>query len=215
MPARSSLAPGAIPIGLSLFLGLPEDEIERILLLVGARDLQFPVAAAHVVQVLVGQLSVALKFPGAVVNRAVLGDIGVSLVDQSLDHLDHAVDLESRLGVHGRRLDVKAGHVLLALFDISLGDDTGINAFFLRLLDDLVVDIRKVGYVVYLVSLVFKIAPDRVKNDHRAGISDMDQVVDGGTAYVHAHLAGFDRHKFLFGPGHCVKDLHCIPHFAI
>ena len=213
VPAGSSLAPGAIPIRLSLFLRLPQDEIQRVLLLVGAGHLEVAVAAAHVVEVLVGELAVALKFPRAVVNGAVLGDIGVALVDQSLDHFDHSVDLLRCPGVHGRGLDVEARHILLALIDVSLGDDCGVDALFLGLLDDLVIDVREVGYIVDLVSFVFKIAPDRVKNDHGTRISDVDQVVDGGSAYIHAHLAGFERHKFLFGPGHCVKDLHCIPHF--
>ena len=215
MPARSSLAPGAVPIGLSVLLGLPEHEIQRILLLICSGDLQVAVAAAHVVQILVGQLAVSVKFSCAVIDRSVLRHIGIALVDQSLDHIDHAVDLAGSSRVHGSRPDVQARHILLALLDISLGDHRGINSLFQSLLDDLVIDIREVGYIVYLVPLVFKIASHRIKYDHGTRIADVDQVVNGRTAYIHAHLAGFDRHKFLFASGHCVKDLHCIPHFNI
>ena len=155
-----------------------------------------------------GELAVPFKFPRAVVDRPVFRYISIPLVDQLPDHLDHAVDLFRRLGVRRGRLDVEAGHVLLALVDVSLGDHAGINALFHCLFDDLVVHIREVGHIVHLVSLVFKIAPYRVKNDHGPSVPDVDQVVDGGTAYIHADLPGLYRDELFFASGHRVENLH-------
>ena len=56
--------------------------------------------------------------------------------------------------------------------------------------------------------LVLEISADGVKEDHRAGIADVDQVVDGGAADVHADLALLDRYEIFFVSCHSVENLH-------
>ena len=134
--------------------------------------------------------------------------VGVAFRDQLADHLDHAADLFGRLRVGRCRTDIHPGHVLLAFFDVAFGNDGGINALGVGGLDDLVVHVGEIGDVVDFVALVFQVAPHRIKEDHGAGIADMDQVVDRGAADVHPHLSGFDRYEFLLGPAQSVIDLH-------
>ena len=197
MPARTALAPRRLPVRLALLLRFPEDKIERILLLVLAGDEQRSRAAPQIVDVLVGQLPVFPELAGAVVHRAVLCNIGVPLVDQGLDHIDHALNLLRRLRMNRRRTDVQGLHILLALFDIALGNDVRRHPFFHGLLDDFVVHIGEIRDEQHAVSLIFKISAHAVKHEHRARVADMDQVVDGRAADIHADLSRMEGMKFL------------------
>ena len=94
------------------------------------------------------------------------------------------------LGVLGSGLDVHALHVFFALCNVAFGDHAGLNALFVSFFDDLIVHIREVGYIVHFISLVFHVTAHGIKYDHRAGISDMDQVVYGRSADIHFYLAG-------------------------
>ena len=114
----------------------------------------------------------------------------MSLVDQGLDHIQHAADLLGSLGVFGSGLDVHALHVLFALCDVTLGDHAGLNALFVSFFDDLIVHIREVGYIVHFISLVFHVTAYGIKYDHRTSVADVDQVVYGRAADIHFYLAG-------------------------
>ena len=114
----------------------------------------------------------------------------MSLIDQGLDHVQHTSDLLGSLGVLGSGLDVHALHVFFALCNVAFGDHAGLNALFVSFFDDLIVHIREVGYIVHFISLVFHVTAHGIKYDHRAGISDMDQVVYGRSADIHFYLAG-------------------------
>ena len=212
MPAGPAVAPRGRPGGLALLLRLPEYEIERIFLLVLAGDLEVAEAGAEVVEILAGELAVAREASRAEVDRAVLL-IGVALLDQIGDHFDHAVNLLCRERMSGRRADVQAFHVLPALLDISLRNDICSHAFLDSRLDDLVIDVCEIGDVVDLIALVLKIPADGVEDDHGSRISDMNEVVNGRAADVHAYLAGLDRDKFFFVHGECIEDFHGILSF--
>ncbi len=123
VPARAPLAPRRLPERLALFLRLPENEIERVLLLILTGDKKGSRAAPEIVEILVRKLAVLAELTCAVIDRAVLCDIGISFVDQNLDHVDHALNLLRRLRVNRRRTDVQRTHILLALRDIPLGND--------------------------------------------------------------------------------------------
>ena len=208
MPAGTALTPGGLPVRLPFLLRLPEDEVHRIFLLVLAGDEERAEAALQVVQVLMGKLAVVAEALRPEVNCAILRDVGVSLVDQLLDHLDHSVDLFGCLGMRRRGTHVQGRHVLLALGDVPLCDRLAADALFLRRLDDLVVDVREVGDVIDAVSLVLKVAADRIEHDHGSRIADVDQIVYGRSADVHLHLARCQGNEFLFSFGHGVVDLH-------
>ena len=66
-----------------------------------------------------GQLAVRAEFTGTEVYGSVYL-ISVSLVDQGLDHIDHAVNLLSCQRMGGSRFYIHVGHILLALGDVTL-----------------------------------------------------------------------------------------------
>ena len=155
-----------------------------------------------------GKLSVSLKALHTVVDRAVLRDIGVSPIDQLLDHLQHAGDLLGGKGMGRGGHDIHPLHVLLALLDIALGNDGRIHAFLDRCLDDLVIHIREIGDIIHIIALVKEIAPHCIKEDHGTRVPDMDEIVDGGPADVHPDFSGLQRHKIFLVLCHRIKNLH-------
>ena len=62
---------------------------------------------------------------------------------------------------------------------------------------------------------MFQIAPEGIENDHRARVSDVNQVIDGRPADIHTDLAFLKRFEFLFGHGQGVEYFHkCVLPFG-
>ena len=141
VPARTTLAPWRLPVRLTVLLRLPEYEIGRGTLALLTGHLQITETGLQLIDVLVAQLSVAAEGGRIEINRAVCSDIGIAILDQGLDQIDHSLNLLGRLRVCARRLDVHRIHVLLDLGDVLLRDLAAAHALFDGLLDDLVVDI--------------------------------------------------------------------------
>ena len=70
--------------------------------------------------------------------------IGKSFIDESLDHLNHAIDLLSCQRMGGSRLYIHVCHVFFTLFDIAGGNLFGADPFFNGFCNDLIVYICKV-----------------------------------------------------------------------
>ena len=154
------------------------------------------------------KLAIIFEFLYTEINGPVSCRICISFINKSLDHVDHALDLLCSLGCSCSRFYIHICHILLALFDITGRDFLCGNALFNGLLDDLIIYIGKVGYIIYFISFIFHISAHRIKNDHRAGISDMDQIVYRRSADIHFYFSFFQRYKFLFSACQCVKNLH-------
>ena len=88
------------------------------------------------------------------------------------------------------------------LLDEGIGklarDVLGGAALLVGALDDLIVHVGQVLGEGDLVALVHKVAADDVEGQERAAVADVNLVIDGGTADVHANLAGLDGRKFDF-----------------
>ena len=213
VPAGAAVAPRALPAGLAGLGGLPQGEVERVALAVLealAVCPQLPVAALHLVDVAAGELAV----PGVAAHREVdvaLRLVGVALLDEGLDQADHGADLLGGLGAHGRVLDAGAAHVLDEGVGVLRGHLGGAAALLVGLLDDLVVDVGDVLDEGHLVAAPLEVAADDIEGDEGARVADVDAVVDGGTAHVHAHLAGLARGELLFAARLRVVDLHDAP----
>ena len=203
MPAGTAIAPRRLPVGLSVLLRLPENEVQRVSFLILSRHGNAAHVELEIVQILVGKLSVVRILANREVHGSVTHDIGKALVDQTLNHVNHSVNFLRRLRMRGRGLHIQVCHILPALPDIALGDHRGIDALFVCFLNDLVIHIGKIGDVVDLISLVFKIPANCIKYDHRSRISDVNQIVNGRSADIHADLSLFNRLEFLepFGFG--------------
>ena len=145
-----------------------------------------------------GELAVARKTSRLKVNGTVLRHIGVSLVDQRLDHLDHAADLTGCLWVGCGWLHMQRLHVLFALRDVAFRNHRRIVSLLVGLLDDLVIHICKIGHIIDFIPPVLHITAHSVKHNHGSCISDMNQVVNRRSAHIHADLSLLNRHKLLF-----------------
>ena len=189
MPARTALAPWGLPVRLTILFRFPEDEIGRILLVLLAGYFEFTEARHHLIQVFMGQLSVALEGLGAEVNGTVCCHVSMALVDKGLDHLQHALNLLGCLRMGGSRFYVHVSHIFFALCDVALGNGVCIYPFLDGFLDDLVIHVGEVGNVINIVAFILKVAANRIKNDHRTRVSDMDEVVHSRAAYIHLYLS--------------------------
>ena len=114
-------------------------------------------------------------------------------------------------GTHAQSFDI--GPVL---FDIPLGDSLIIGAFLVGLVDDFVINVSEVLNETHLIAPELQIAAQHVKDAEGTGVSDMDEVVHGGTAGVHLHLSLLMRDKFFLLPGQGVEYFHrYLLHFSV
>ena len=154
------------------------------------------------------QLSVAIELSGSVINRSIRNRICIPLIDQGLDHVDHALDLLCCLRIPGRRQNIHVCHILAAFSDISGRDLFGINALFDGCLNDLIIDIREVRDVIYFIALVHEVTANRIEYDHGTSITDMNEVIYGRTAHIHGHLIGCYGYEFFFFLRQCIIDFN-------
>ena len=207
MPARTSLAPRRLPCRLPFFLRLPQHKIQRILLLILAADQKRTVTGTQIIQILMRQLPVIFKLPGPEIHRSILL-VCKSLLDQRADHIKHPFNLLSRKRMGRGRLDIHSFHILLTFCNISCRNLIGRHALFICLLNNLIIHICKIGHVIYIVALVFKISAHRVKYDHRSCISNVDKIVNRRSADIHLNLSFLHRNKFFFSLRHRIIQLH-------
>ena len=177
VPARTALAaPRRIPCRFARLGSLPDREVHRVLLDLANRD---ACAGLKLLHRLMAQLAVLREGLGAEVNVAVLRNIGVAVLDQTLDDVDDGVHGLGRARVNGSLLDAEALRVDIVFLDIALCDGVEVNALFVGLVDDLVVDVGEVLHELDLVAAVLEVAAQQVENDERTRVADMEVVVYG------------------------------------
>ena len=209
VPAGAAHAVGAFPGRLAGLGGLPDSEVGGVFLQVILHlAAQLAVAALQIVQLEVAELAVLRVALDAEVDVAVLGHIGVARVDQVLDDVQNLLDVLGGAGLDGGLFAVQTGGILEVLGLKALGDFLHGGALFLALLDELIVDVGDVGHIEDLVAAVFQIAAQGVEHDQRAGVADVDIVVNGRAADVDAVLAGHLRHELFLLAGQGVENLH-------
>ena len=164
-------------------------------------------AGFQIIDIFFGKFAVSIKGTGPEINSAVC-IVGMALIDQCLDHIDHAADLFSGFRMMGGFLHIQTFHILLGLFDKTLRNDRSIHALFIGLFDDLIVHICKIGHIIHIITLILEVTADRIKYDHGTGISNMDVIIYGGAAYIHPDLARFHRFKIFLFPCHSVIYFH-------
>ena len=209
VPARTAHAVGALPCGFAGLCGLPDGEVGGVFLQVVLHlAAQLAVAALEVVQLEVAQLAVLGVALDAEVDIAVLGDIGVAALDEVFHDVEDLLDVLGSAGLDGGLFAVQTGGVLQVLGLEALGDFLHGSTLFLALLDELVVDVSDVGDIDDLVAAVLEVTAQGIEDDERAGVADVDIVVDGGAADVDAVLARHLRHELFLLAGQGVEDLH-------
>ena len=183
--------------------GLPDGEVLRVPL-VGVRG--DPAGGLHLVGGAVGEPALAAHLSDVEVDAAVLGDVGVAVVDDPLDHGYDVADALARLGVDVGAVDPQPGGVLEVLLDVPRRELQGLHALLRGAGDDLVVHVGEVGDVGDLVAGVPQVPGDHVEYDHAPGVAHVDVVVDGHSADVHPDLSGLDGLELLQGVREGVVD---------
>jgi hypothetical protein len=190
VPAGTPVSPGRRPVGVLALLGrLPEREVERIVLAVGALD---PLALIHLVDVAARQLPVARQGPDAEVDVAVRR-VGVAALHERLDQLHDLLDRlrRERLVIRPaeaeplRVVDVVRRHLGRQLGGRAPGRPGGVV--------DLVVDVGDVGHQRGVEPLVLE-EPLELGEDHEGpGVADVYARIDRGSAGVDPDLPRLAR----------------------
>ena len=81
VPSRTALAPWRLPCRLALFLRFPENEIQRIFLLILTGYQKRTISSLQIIKILMGKLSVLCKFTGTIVNGSIFL-VSIPLLDQ-------------------------------------------------------------------------------------------------------------------------------------
>jgi len=68
----------------------------------------------------------------------------------------------------------------------------------IRPVDDFVIYIRKIHGKLNLISAIFQISPDNIKNQGRHRMPDVRFIVNGGSAYIHLYFMRFQCLKRFF-----------------
>ena len=136
----------------------------------------------------------------------------MAFVDQALHELDHRIDLFSGLRANIRVLHAGCMHIGDEGIGVFFSDLGSRSTFLERLIDDLVVHVGHILHEGDFEPAPRKIAADRVERDERACIADMDVVVYGRAAHIHAHFALVHGNELTLGARFGVVDLdHGIP----
>ena len=204
VPARPARAPRRVPGGVLALLGrLPEREIERILLEIGALD---ALALVHLVEVASRQLAVRLERAHAEVDVA--GDrIGRAAVDQPLDQLDDLADVLGRVRLGVRPARARAGPCRRCSgAAISAASSAERPPGRPRRVVDLVVDVGDVADQHDAVALVLEEPLELGEDDERPRVADVHARVDRRAAGVDPHPRRVARLERLQGAGSGVVE---------
>ena len=174
----------------------------------------------HLVDVATGQRTVISVAAHAEVDVA-LDLVRVAAIDELLNELDHLRDLLGCARAYIGVLHVHGVHIVKECLRILSGNLGCTAALFVGLLDDLVIDVGDIGDEFHVEAAPGEVAADDIEADERTGIADMDVVVHGGTAHVHADLPvleRLERHLLTKFGVVDLKHLHscsmCMPHGA-
>ena len=116
----------------------------------------------------------------------------MALLDQALDHANHGANLLGGTRANVRIHDVEAMHLLDERVGELMRHLFRRATLLVGAIDDLVVHVGQILRERDLVTAGDEPATNHIEREERARIADVDLVVHGGAAHVHAHLALFD-----------------------
>ena len=201
VPAGIAHAPGGVPLqGLVLELGLGEPQDKVVLVaLVHVLFHALPDAHGQILLVVVIEDIVAAELGGVEVHVA-SRHIGIALLQQGGDDLDILVDAAGGGLDHVGPLDIQLPAVLEKGVGVILGDLHHRLVLPAGALEHLVLaGVRVAGQVahvgdvhhpVHVIAVVAQELLQHVLHDIGAQIADVGEVVHGGAAGVHLHVAG-------------------------
>ena len=197
VPARAATAPGGVPARLLVAGRLPEDEVAGVALVVGHFH---PGTGEHVFQFAAGKLAVV----GHGFHRKqhlAIRLVGVALFHQGGDHLDHLGDVIGGLGDNIRGFRVQRCHVFGKRRGEAFGEGADVLAVFRGSLDDLVINVGDVAGVDHFRVEPLQQAIQHIKHHHRAGVANVDEVVNRGATHVEGDAVWVQRNEVVLFPG--------------
>ena len=181
---------GRRPRGLAGLRVLPHHEVERIVL--ELVDLHAR-ARARFVDASSRERAVGRELAHRVHDVAVLRPVGVALVDERLRHRDDLGDVLGGARLRIGRLQAEQRAVLVHGGDEAARERPPVLAVLRRALDDLVVDVRDVAHVGDGIAARAQIALHQIEHGEHARVAQVDVVVHGDAADVHAHFVAAQR----------------------
>ena len=154
-----------------------------------------------------GKLSVFLEFFGAEVNVSTRR-IGISLFRKALDDFYDFVNIFGCSRMNGGLSDIKSLGVCPKFLYIPLGNLLNGGALLVGLVYKLIVDVGEILNEIDLIASPLKVSSEHIKNAKRAGVSDVNIVIDGGAAGINFRLPLFYRNKLLFLSGQGIENFH-------
>ena len=194
VPARTAFTPRAIPRRFARFSPFPESEVHGIVFAVVDFDAG---AGHHVVEAAAAQFAIVGELFDAVID-VVVDDVGIALVDKSLNHVDDFIHVFRNAGILISPADVELVHDVEVRRNIAVGNSIPRDAFAVGSVDDLVVDVGEVLNVRDFIAQVFQITLDDVPCDEGTGIAHVGMVIRCNAADIHLDLARRNRHEGFF-----------------
>ena len=204
VPAGTPLAPGGSPGGFARFGGFPQHEIQRLTLGFVHFDAG---AGAQILDRFAGKPAVTIEARYRKIDVAVVERIGVSVLDQSLNHSDNLADMRSGAGLCVRSQHTECGRIFVHRLNETFGQRSERLTVLVCAVDDLVVDVGNVTDVGDVESGCLQIAVDDIEHHQHPGMSQMAEVVYGHAADIHLNLSRFEGDEVLFFVGEIVIDL--------
>ena len=197
VPARATTAPGRLPAGLVVAGRFPQNKVAGVSLVVGHFHSG---AGEHVFQFTTGELAVV----GHGFHREQhlpIRLVGVALFHQGGDHLDHLGDVIGGLGDDVRGFRVQRCHVFGKRRGETFGEGADVLAVFRGRLDDLVINVGDIAGVDHVRVEPLQQAIQHIKHHHRAGVANVDEVVNRGATHVEGDAVGVQRNEVVLFPG--------------
>ena len=205
MPARTAFAEWACPVWFTRFCSFPQGKVCS-----GFLDFANfnSCACFQFFQWLMAQFAIVLERVYTEVNVAVFNSICVSFVNKSLNNINDFRNMVRNSWTHICKANIQTLQVVIVFVFIFSCNSFKSNAFFNGTFDDFVINVCNVGNIFYLVAFVFKVTAQCVKNNCRAGIADVDIVVNCRAANVDFVFTFYQWNKLFFFAGKCVVNIH-------
>ena len=216
VPSGAPTAPWAIPSGLIIGGGFPEDEIHWILF----EWCDFDAGACDHVIHRAARQSAVVFVRSHTKQRVTFGGIGMALFDQTFDHFDHFGDVFGGAGGGSWFHGADCGHVIEIPsngFIGTFGDQFLEGACGAVLLSrkgrcvDFVINVGEVTHIGDLLGPVgvAQQAEQRIKHNHRARVAKVRAVINRRAADVHAHVVGVDWFEVDLVADLCIVEFDC------
>ena len=208
VPARPAAAPRGVPphVAILLIPGLPQGEVGHVVLLVFV--LGHPGARLHARFVQAGQAAVGREGIDPVVDRLVLGLIGMTLGHQGLNQGDHLRDVVGGRGIAVGRGDIQGLEVGEEGLDVGPGVVLQRLLLLQRAPDGFVIHIGQVHDLVHVVARKFQVAVHQVLEHIGPVVAHVGEVVNGGPAGVEADAPGLDGLERLQAAGQGIEEVY-------